>query len=143
MATHWHPGSRGEEGVGDRRAPVPAPPPVGVVVEERMGLEGQISMLPWLSPALVPWVEEEGEEMVVAEGRCCRQLEGCCSWKARVGGHLPAVFWIGSGSAGEPACCTSRMRREEPADGPRSLQGAVREATAVTGRTPQMGRGCQ
>lgn len=106
VATHWVPGSQEEEEVGGMRLPVPPPPPVGVVVEEQRGLEVQISKLPWLSQELVLWVVEEGEEMVVVEGRCCRQLEECCSWEVGVGGQLPAAFWTGSGSAGEPECCT-------------------------------------
>lgn len=106
VATHWLPGSQEEEEVGGRRAPVSSPPPVGVVVEERRGLEGQISKLPWLSQELVLWVAEEEGGMVVVEGRCCKQLEGCCSWEVGVGGHPPAAFWTGSGSAGEPVCYT-------------------------------------
>ncbi len=94
-ATHWPPGSPVEE-AGGRRAPA-GPPPLGVVVEERKGLMDQISVQPWLSQELVPWVEGEGEEMVVVEGRCCKQLGGYCSWiwwtgwEGQMGQLLPAV----------------------------------------------------
>lgn len=110
MATHWPPGSPVEV-VGGRRAP-PSRPPVVVVEGEQKGLVDQISMQPWLSLELVLWVEEEGEEMVVKEERCCRQLGGYCSlvwwtgWEGQVVWLLAAVSWTGSGSAGVPVCCT-------------------------------------
>lgn len=86
--------------------------PLGVVVGERRDLVDQISMRPWLSLERVLLVEEEGEEMVVKEGRYCKQLGECCSWvwqtgwEGQVGQCLPPVSWPGSGSAGEPRCCT-------------------------------------
>lgn len=85
---------------------------MGVVVGERMGWVDQISALPWLSQEPVLRVEEEGEEKVVVEGRSCKQLGGYCSWAwvtgwvGQVGWLLSAVSRTGSGSAGEPACCT-------------------------------------
>ena len=95
-----------------RRAPAPPHPAVVVVGEQSRGLVDQILMPPWLSQELVLWVEEEGEEMVVMEGRCCKQLEEYCSlvWSTereeQVASPPAAESWTGSGSAGEPACCT-------------------------------------
>lgn len=69
-ANHWSPGSPVEE-AGGRRAPA-SRPPVGVVVGEQRGLVDQISVRPWLSQEPATSVEEEGEETVVVEGRCCK-----------------------------------------------------------------------